>query len=345
MWLIVPGPLAQRTGGYIYDARMVASLQEFGWDTRVGELASEHSLPQPAAALAGTLASLPDGGLAVIDGLCLAGAAEVLAAERGRLRLVGLVHHPAGLETGVTAECARRLLAEEAKALQQLDRVVVTSPHTARIVERDLSVARQHVAIVEPGTDPAPLACGSEGVSCRLLAVGAVSPRKGYEILLQALAQLRSLAWDLSIVGGLDRDIAYASRVQALVRDGHLTDHVTWEGECDAALVATAYQHADVFVSASWYEGYGMAVAEALARGLPVVATAAGAVADTLPSGAGMLVECGDIDGLAGVLRRVISEPRLRADLASGARSARSALPDWKMQAQGFAAELQRVGA
>lgn len=340
-WLIAPGPLGQRTGGYIYDARIAAGLRTLGWDVHARALSGEAPMPD---LLAACLARIEDGGLTMIDGLCLAGAADILAAERDRLHLVGLMHHPAALETGIVPEAARRLLAAETAALSHLARIVVTSPHTARILQRDLAVAARQIAVVEPGTDPARLAAGSADGGCRLLAVGAAVPRKGYEILLPAVAALSALNWELSVIGALDRDADYSARVREIATQCGIADRVEWVGEREAPELAAAYDRADLFVSASWYEGYGMAVAEAVARGLPVVSTAAGAVAETLPDGAGLLVPPGDVDALADALRRLLTDSGLRARLAAGARAARSRLPTWDQQARRFADVLEAVG-
>jgi glycosyltransferase involved in cell wall biosynthesis len=86
-----------------------------------------------------------------------------------------------------------------------------------------------------------------------------------------------------------------------------------------------------------------MVLADALARGLPIVSTTAGAIPDTVPSSAGLLVPPGDAEALAGALARAIAEPELRARLAEGARQARAHLPGWADAVRAFAAELDRV--
>jgi glycosyltransferase involved in cell wall biosynthesis len=112
-------------------------------------------------------------------------------------------------------------------------------------------------------------------------------------------------------------------------------------GEQSEAGLQPFYDTADLFVLASHHEGYGMVLAEALARGLPIVATSAGAIADTVPIAAGILVPPGDPAALAAALRHMLTEPGLRGDLAAGARAARARLPSWADAAQAFAAELE----
>ena len=125
-------------------------------------------------------------------------------------------------------------------------------------------------------------------------------------------------------------------------RRRRLEARITLCGEQPPDAIETAYQRADVFVLPSYYEGYGMALSEALAHGLPIVSTTAGAIPDTVPSTAGLLVPAGDVPAFALALRQIISQPGLRATLTSEARRARDHLPRWSHAAASFAAELDR---
>jgi len=93
--------------------------------------------------------------------------------------------------------------------------------------------------------------------------------------------------------------------------------------------VTAALRDADVFVLPSFHEGYGMVFAEALAHGLPIVATTAGAIPDTVPGDTGLLVPPGDVRALSEALRRVVEDTALRTRLAAAARRAGRRLPDW----------------
>lgn len=181
----------------------------------------------------------------------------------------------------------------------------------------------------------------------RLLCVASVTPRKGQLELVEALAVLRArepaLAWCLVCIGGLDRDAAYAAAVHARVRELGLDEQVQLVGEREEAGVDRAYDDADVFVLASHHEGYGMVLAEALAKGLPVVSTTAGAIPQTVPADAARLVPAGDVNRLADALAEVVGSFDRRQAMAAAARRASRSLPTWDAAAERFVSVLRSV--
>src|SRR6202011_3648696 len=110
--------------------------------------------------------------------------------------------------------------------------------------------------------------------------------------------------------GGLDRDPATTSRIRALVRELALDDRVALAGDMDADQLAIEYDRADLFVLPTLYEGYGMAVAEALARGLPVISTATGAIPELVGARAGIVVPPGDLTAFSAALSCVLGDAR-----------------------------------
>jgi glycosyltransferase involved in cell wall biosynthesis len=168
------------------------------------------------------------------------------------------------------------------------------------------------------------------GHGLQLLAAGAIVPRKGYDILVRALARLGHLDWRLIIAGDRDRSPGTTAALEAQIRRSRLRDRIRLVGGVDSRTLARLYAEADVFVTASLYEGYGMVLGEALARGLPIVATAGGAAAETVPDRAALKVPPGDARALAHALGRAIREPALRRRLSKAALAAGRRLPEWK---------------
>jgi glycosyltransferase involved in cell wall biosynthesis len=176
-----------------------------------------------------------------------------------------------------------------------------------------------------------------------LLAVGAVVPRKGYDVLIDELATLTDLDWRLVIAGDRTRDRATADAVAARIAALGLGARVSMPGAVGDEELALLHTQADVFVLASRHEGYGMAYAAAINHGLPVVGTRAGAIPETVPAGAGILVEPDDAPALAAALRIMIANPKARETYAAAARAAAAQLPRWDTTARIFLTVLESV--
>lgn len=350
--LLVPGDLDTRTGGYGYDREITRGLMELGW--RVDVCGLDASFPHPTAAAraraAAALASLPDGTLVLADGLAFGAMADEAEREAARLRFVALVHHPLALEHGLDPATTQALVASETRALRTARGVVVTSDATVESLT-PFGVAPDRVAVVRPGTSAAPLARGSRGVApphgdrpVELLSVATLTPRKGHDVLFDALASLRHLQWRVTCAGGDRFHPATTEAVHAQVARLGLGDRVAFTGDLDAAALARAYDRADVFVLPTRHEGYGMAVAEAVARGLPVVSTPTGAIPDLVDDTSGVLVPIDDVGALTRALDGIIGDDAERARLAAGARARRDRLPQWSDAARQMAAALRRFG-
>lgn len=341
---IVAGDPAQLTGGYVYDARIAAALRSQGWDIDVIGLGG--SFPEPdstsARALEDALARQPNDTRVVIDGLAMGALPEIVAKHSERLDLTALVHHPLADETGLDEAQRTRLALSETRALSTTRRVIATSAFTARRLA-DFDIAAERIAVVEPGVDASPLAVSAnadrDGTQ-RLLCVATVTPRKGHDVLIDALAQIGKQDWQCDCIGALDRDLAHARAMTAKILQHGLGNRVHLLGEREPEALNAAYHDADVFVLPSHYEGYGMVVSEALARGLPVITTTGGALAHTLPREAGLAVPPGDVTALADALRRWFEDPELRQHLRVGARQARENLSDWNAAGAAFARAL-----
>jgi glycosyltransferase involved in cell wall biosynthesis len=339
----VPGDLATPTGGYAYDRRMIAELERLGWQIDVVDLGDGFPWPsnETRARAWLRLSDVPPGRTIVIDGLAFGVLPEAVLQLRVENPLIALVHHPLALETGLSIQQANILRTCERAALGAARLVIANSPETARHLTNDYGVIADRIVIACPGTDPAPLAQGSSDGIVRLLSVGAVVPRKGFDILIAALATLADLPWRLAIVGDRSRDPQAAAKLDADIARLKLADRVTVLGAVSDERIAEIYAAADVFVLASRFEGYGMAYSEAIARGLPVIGTTAGAIPETVPVGAGLLVPPDDVTALAMALRQVIANPDECCRLAAGARAAAQKLPTWQDSAKLFASALE----
>ncbi|HEX2724613.1 MAG TPA: glycosyltransferase family 4 protein [Beijerinckiaceae bacterium] len=341
----IPGDLATPTGGYAYDRRMLELLPARGVSVRHIELPG--SFPNPTGAdLAQTerqLRSTPAGAVLLIDGLAY-GAIPADLIRRLDRRVVALVHHPLGLEAGLAPERELELLQTEIAALAEARWVITTSMATARLLAEEFDVPSSRITVAEPGTEPAPRASGT-GTPVELLAVGAVSPRKAYGLLVEALSTLQHRDWRLTIAGALDRAPEAAGALRAAITSSALADRILLPGAVTDAELAKLYDRADIFVSPSLFEGYGMVLTEAMARGLPMVASTGGAAAETVPETAGLKVPPGDVAALRAALEAMIVDPNLRRTFADGSWAAAHALPRWNDAAARIAEVVEEVAA
>lgn len=349
---IVPGPIDQLTGGYLFDRRLVEGLRDRGWTVDLIELAGQFPFADEQACRAAerACARCADEACVVIDGLALPAFQEALPRHADRLRVVGFVHHPLSLETGLSGSAREALAKIEARLWPMLRGIVCPSADSARAVS-SCGVPAERIAITPPGTDAVqagePFRNGTLDAAdpvVRLLAVGTVTARKGHLLLIEALAALDPrLAWQLDCIGSLERDAATVEALRSAIARTGLGSRVSLYGEVPRARLDQAYGQADLFVLPSWHEGYGMVFAEALAWGLPVIATTGGALPEVVPPSAGRLVAPGDRQALSRALAELLGDAALRRSLSMGAREAARRLPDWQQATGTWIEAVMRI--
>ncbi len=321
------------SGGNAYDRRICLGLAAIGWS--VHEYALPGTWPRAdavaRATLAGVIRGAPDGALVLLDGLIASAVPEVLVPEAGRLRLVVLVHMPLG--DAVRGSEVADVRAREHAVLSSAAAIVTTSAWTRRWLLERYALRPSQIQVAEPGVDPADLAPGT-AAGGELLCVAAVIPNKGHDVLLEALAAVTDLPWRCVCVGTLTRDPGFVDRLGSQARKHGIGDRVCFNGTCTGADLDVSYAEADALLLASRAETYGMVVTEALARGLPVVATTVGGVPEALGratdgSRPGLLVPPGDSTAFADALRRWLGDSDLRQRLRRAARERRVTLSGW----------------
>jgi glycosyltransferase involved in cell wall biosynthesis len=324
------------SGGHRYNRSLCLGLAVAGWAVFEHHVPGAWPLPDAAAeqALAAELGEVEDDTVVLIDGLIASAAARIVLPVAARLPLVVLVHmllgEPAPGQNGTDLDRARE---QERHVLSAARAVVTTSGWTrARLLDR-YAVRPANVHASQPGAWPAPLVPGTAGGG-ELLCVGAVAPAKGQDVLLDALAKLRDRAWRCRLVGPLDRDARFAAQLRDRAAISGIEERVDFVGPLPGEALDRAYAQADVLVLASHAETYGMVVTEALAHGLPVIATAVGGVAEALgstPDGRlpGLLVPPADVRALRDALGSWLDDSDRRRRLREAARDRRPTVPTW----------------
>lgn len=327
LYFAYPGDIEARTGGYGYDREIISQLRRCGWDVQLVPLGDGYPTP-PARTLtqaAEKLYSLPEGSVVLIDGLAF-GTFGQIAHRLSRLNLIALVHHPLALEGGLTAQARVRLARSEKQALSYAKAVLVTSSTTRNELIQAYRVPGNKITVAVPGTEPGVRALGNATVP-RIVSIGSIIPRKAHDVLVLALAQIADLTWRCDIIGSRSMDEQCSTNLEQQIAHCGLSGRVTLVGQVDDTRSELA--RSDIFALASRYEGYGMAFAEALSQGLPIVACRTGAVPEVVPDDAGFLVAPDDVRGFANALKLLLTSADLRKGMGEAAFRRGASLPSW----------------
>jgi glycosyltransferase involved in cell wall biosynthesis len=348
---VYPGDLTTPTGGYAYDRRMIEGLERLGWQIQLISLGDGYPFIEQTQRdyARSKLLSLTKGVPMVIDGLALGVLPDLAPEIASRHPLIALIHHPLAFEYGLSDPEIKHLKQSETQALKNVVGVIANSPSTARDLNQYYGISPEKVHVVLPGTDPnhclQPRSQRSvdDCSPINLLSVGSIIPRKGFHDLIPALEPLMDLPWTLSIAGDTSRNQEAYERLIMDIKNFHLEGRIHVLGVVSNNELENLYAKADIFVLASLFEGYGMVYAEAMAHGLPIIATSGGAIPDTVPREAGLLVTPGDIPALTLALKKLITDSTYRTRLSSGALQASLVQPTWEDAIQNFVTALNHL--
>lgn len=325
---VVPGDITTKTGGYIYDQRLLEGLRNQGRQVQHIALGSTFPHPSDADALDASrqLLGLPEGSPVIIDGLAL-GAIDNSVIAALKPPLVALIHHPLAYEGGLDKERRKFLFETERANLALVSSVIVPSNHIAELLVRDYEVPASRITVVPPGIDIRPRVRKTASPPL-ILSVGIQVRRKGHDLLLRALAQISDLPWQAVIVGAA-RDAEYAQELLELRAELGLETRVRLAGQVFEQELIELYSQASIFALASRFEGYGMVLAEAMSFGLPIISSRVGAVVETVPEAAGILIEPEDPNKLSKAVRKLLLDPALMTSMGQASLEAGSRLTNW----------------
>jgi glycosyltransferase involved in cell wall biosynthesis len=345
---VTVGDTGRLTGGYLYNARVIAGLRRE--EIEVEELVASGAAPAEQEEAAPRLGSLFDPqrfDVIVVDALARLVCAPHLDRWRGVCPVVAMVHELPSVAVPDPVPAGRDRAPEE--PLLRAERLIAVSDHGGSILQ-ERRVPAERIHVVPPGFDRfssanADAESGArDGTSVRALCVAQWIPRKGVLDLVRAWTARERTGAMLELIGEADTDPAYAASVRAAIADAPGAS-ITVSGPVDDAALGSAYAVADLFVLPSRYEGYGIAYAEALAHGLPVIACDVGPVPGLVGTEAAILVSAGDVGALSGALDLLLEDPALRDRMSAAARRRADHLPRWKDTVAAFRRVLEEVYA
>lgn len=336
----IPGAFDTPTGGYAYDRQILHHLQQRAFPLVPIELGGEWPSPttKDIAVCERLFHSFSEKTALLIDGLAFGAMPETLL-KQAKGPIIALCHHPLAYETGLDESRRTELHMSEKAALAHARSVIVTSDETAGLLAREFGVPERNIVIALPGTRKMQRARGGGNIP-HLIAIGSVSKRKNYDGLLEALRQIADLSWRLTIAGRVE-DEGLIGLLLERTSANDWRDRVQFTGALPDDAIEALLMEADLFVMPSHYEGYGMALMEAVASGLPCVATDAVPSARQVPAGAIKSVPAGDSEAFGNALRQLLTDTDARKNMAALAWSARATLPDWEMAADCVAAAIE----
>lgn len=337
----IPGDKDRRTGGFLYEATVLRVLNETGCE--IAHLQLPDSFPDPTPddmeTTLDALRAVPAYVPIILDGLVF-GSIDPVGLAQVAAPIIAMIHHPLGTETGLTSERVAFLRANEAAALKHTAQVIVPSPHTEGVLVKEFGADPRAITVALPGFDR-PKRTDARTDPPLILSVGLLAPRKGHDVLLDALSDIRDLSWTASIVGKA-YDPAFADALQKQCADLRLSDRVTFTGELGNAALHTKFQAASIFALATRYEGYGMVLSEAMLYGLPVVSCHVGAVPETVGD-AGALTPPDDAHAFAAALRDILESPQTADNLRALSLTRSASLPTWQDTARIFETVIQKA--
>jgi glycosyltransferase involved in cell wall biosynthesis len=345
---VTVGDTGRLTGGYLYNARVLAGLRRE--EVEVEELVASEASPAEQEEAAPRLGSLFDPrhfDVIVVDALARIVCAPHLDRWRRVCPVVAMVHELPSIVVPdpVIARRAREL--EE--PLLRAERLIAVSDHGSSILQ-ERGVPAERIHVVPPGFDRLSSAnagaesAAREGTSVRALCVAQWIPRKGILDLVRAWTARERTGAMLELIGEADADPAYSASVRAAIADAPDAS-IAVSGPVDDAALGAAYAAADLFVLPSRYEGYGIAYAEALAHGLPVIACDVGPVPGLVGAEAATLVPAGNIRALSGALDLLLEDTVLRSRMSAAARHRADHLPRWEDTVAAFRRVLEEASA
>ena len=338
--LVIYGSLETISGGYLYDRKLVEFLQRHGDQVEIISLPWRSNPRHMGDNLSTSLLRRLQGLHADVllqDELNHPSFFWINRRAQPKFPLISIVHHLRSSETRPAWQNRLYRLVERSY-LRSVDGFIFNSHATQRAVQGLVGEENPAVVAYPAGdrlngrVDEAEILLrAAQPGPLRLLFLGNVIPRKGLHVLLEALSHQPPGLCELSVVGRLDVDRAYARRLLRSVTAKGLESRVSFCGPLDDQSLSARLRNSHLLVVPSSYEGFGIVYLEGMGFGLPPIAACGGGAAEIIRQGEnGYLNEPGDWRTLAHQLEGLAVDRQLLARLSTAARRSFAAHPTWE---------------
>ena len=327
---LIPGDIETLAGSYIYDKRIIEGLKAKGHTVNLQRLADDFPFPSDESLVQckKIVKSIPKSEPIIVDSLAFGVIPEILEDVAATNPIIALIHVPLSVDPIYSAYQRTLLTSNEQEAFKLASKFVVTSEYTLDVL-LNLGIEMPQIKLVVPGIDDFPQKKNFPDKPFKLLSIANMCRSKDHSILVRALSALKDKDWLLDCYGNLDMDREYLSDLQAMIRKNHLQEKILIHGIVSGQELTNAFLNADLFVHPSDFEIYGMALSEALAHGIPVVASTGGGICKTVPSKMGQFFKPGDVYGLQSILEELFENQDVYKKLWTNAQFYKERAQTW----------------
>jgi glycosyltransferase involved in cell wall biosynthesis len=307
--LVVPGNIHTLTGGYIYDKRMTDGLRLKGHQIQIHSLSGEDpfSSEERSGQCWERLRAVPKGETIIFDSLVFGAIPGFLKEINQNHIIIALIHLPLSYSKNYLNTRLEKLSVSEEEAFSYADRILVTSRFTMDLLV-GVGIDPYKIQVVLPGVEVFTRKAGWPKLPRNFITVSNYTKNKGYALLIEAMKEIRQLDWTLDCYGDKSFDPKHVGSLSRLIEKYRLTDRIFLHGPVSGKTLAETYVNSDLLIHPSEFETYGMVLTEALAHGIPVVASKGGAITQTVPESMGVFFEVNDSKSLQQILEKLLMD-------------------------------------
>jgi len=334
---LIPGDIDTLSSCYIYDKRLVEGLKKKGHDVEVYRLGDDFPFPSEDSLnhCHKVIKSIPSAEPIIIDSLAFGTIPSILKEVSATNPIVALIHLPLSMDPNYSAYQRTLFTSPEMEAFSLATKFVVSSEYTFEIL-LNLGIEAHKINLIIPGIDHFPQKKNYPEKPAKLLSIANLCRSKDHAILVRALTALKDKDWVLHCYGNLDMDRDCLADFQAMIRKNSLQKKILVHATISGKELSDAYLDADLFVHPSDFEIYGMALAEALAHGIPVIASTGGGICKTVPAKMGQFFKPSDVYGLQSILEELFENPDVYKKLYTQALTFAKNAQTWEKSADLF---------